>query len=95
MAKQIDFYYTNARFNRKTALLAGPFLTVAEAEHFIDILQPVFEAEVPEAAMATFGVMSCKAFAGYGIYNLALKANGVDVPIPEGNQHEAQQIPFA
>lgn len=76
-------YYTNARLNGKTALLAGPFLTSQQAEACIDICGPLFIKEEPNAKAATFGVMSCKAFAGYGIYNKALRANGINAPVPD------------
>ncbi len=83
MSKEIVSYYTNARLGGKTALLAGPFLTSQEAEACIDICGPLFVQEEPKAVAATFGVMSCKGFAGYGIYNKALRANGINAPVPE------------
>lgn len=75
----MKLFYTNARLNHKTALLAGPFLTSAEAEHCIDICGPMFIKEEPIAQAATFGVMSCGAFAGYGRYNDILAAKGINV----------------
>ena len=52
-------YYWNARLNGQTALLAGPFLTAQEAEACADIVSPLFIAEHPKAAYASFGVMRC------------------------------------
>ncbi|CAB4131783.1 hypothetical protein UFOVP131_54 [uncultured Caudovirales phage] len=83
MTAPVKFYYTNARLGGKTALLAGPFMDIGLAEHCIDLTQPLFEAEEPRSQAATFGVMSVTAFAGYGIYNRALRANGIDAPVPE------------
>lgn len=81
--KPIEFFYTNARFNGQTALLAGPFYSIGEAEFCIDILQPIFEAEdkTGAAKMASYGVMRTKKHAGLGIYNKALKANGIEVEV--------------
>ena len=80
---QITFYYTNARLNGKTALLAGPFFTVEEAEFCIELCQPLFEAEAPLGEFASLGVMSVNAHAGLGHYNKALRANGVQVEVPD------------
>lgn len=80
---KLTFYYTNARLGGKTALLAGPFMTSQEAEACIDICGPLFTKEEPQAKAATFGVMSCTEFAGYGIYNKAFKANGINAPVPD------------
>jgi hypothetical protein len=80
---KLKFYYTNARFAGKTALLAGPFFTVAEAEHCIDLCQPLFEAEEPRCGpLASYGVMEVNAHAGLGLYNRALRANGINVEVP-------------
>jgi hypothetical protein len=63
-------YYWNARLNGKTALLSGPFLTVAEAEATANHVSPAFLIEKPEAAAASFGVMECNwPGAGEGRYN--------------------------
>lgn len=84
MNEPIKFYYVNARLEGKTALLAGPVMTVGEAENLIDICYEVFHLEEPMAPFASYGVMSVNAFAGYGIYNKALRANGfLNVPVPE------------
>lgn len=84
MGKPIEFFYTNARFNKQTALLAGPFFSIEEAEFCIDICKPLFEAEdkTGSALMASYGVMRCKKHAGLGIYNIALRANGIKVEVP-------------
>jgi hypothetical protein len=63
-------YYWNARLNGKTAVLAGPFLTVEEAEQTADIVSPAFLREQPGAYRASFGVMQCNApGCGEGRYN--------------------------
>lgn len=81
---EITWYYTNARLNGKTALLAGPFMSIEKAEHYIDVCGPLFVEQEPAAKGATFGVMSCKKFAGYGIYNQHIRAAGdLDCPVPE------------
>lgn len=82
MGKKKLFYYTNARLNGKTALLAGPFSTAQEAEVCIDLVGPIFTAEEPRALAATFGVMSVNKHAGLGLYNVALRANGINVEVP-------------
>lgn len=76
------FYYTNARLDGKTCLLAGPFDEIGYAEACIDVLGPIFIKEDPRAVAATFGVMTCKKFAGYGRYNRELRANGIPAPVP-------------
>ena len=69
-------YYWNARFNRKTCLLSGPFLSAAEAEATADYVSPILLAQCPEAAQATFGVMECNAPGpGEGRYNEFLPAH--------------------
>ena len=80
----IEFFYTNARFGGKTALLAGPFFDIETAEFCIDLCQPLFEAEDPTgfAKMASYGVMRVNAHAGLGVYNKALRANGIQVEVP-------------
>lgn len=84
MAEELTWYYTNARLNGKTALLAGPFLTQAHAERYIDVCGPMFVNDEPASVAATFGAMSAKAFAGYGIYNVILRAAGdLNCPVPE------------
>lgn len=84
MTEQITWYYTNARLNGKTALLAGPFMEADRAEHYIDVCGPLFVAMEPRATAATFGVMSVKAFAGYGLFNKELRAAGdLSVPVPD------------
>lgn len=83
MAKNIRVYYTNARLNGKVALLAGPFMANQEAEFCIDICGPLFLNEELAAEAATFGVMSCSGHAGFGIYNKALRANGINCPVPD------------
>lgn len=76
-------YYTNARFAGKTDLLAGPFYSAEEAEHYIDVCGPWFVRDCPDGVQASYGVMSCNAFAGYGRYNLDLIAGGMsNVPMP-------------
>lgn len=82
MTAKMKVYYTNARLNGKTALLAGPFPTSQEAEFCIDICGPLFIADEPAAVAASFGVMSCTGHAGFGIYNAVLKANGINVALP-------------
>ncbi len=77
MAEQKLMFYTNARMGRKTALLAGPFYDAEEAGKCIDLLGPAFIEADPAAEGATFGVMSCKAYAGKGIFNDALPALGI------------------
>lgn len=63
-------YYWNARYQGKTALLSGPFLTAPEAEATADVVSPLFLNECPEARNATFGVMECNAPGPYpGRYN--------------------------
>ncbi len=63
-------YYWNARFQGKTAILSGPFLTAPEAEQTGDYVSPVFLAQCPEAHAASFGVMECNApGVGDGRYN--------------------------
>ncbi len=69
-------FYTNARLNSKTALLAGPFQIQEHAARYIDVCGPMFVDDEPASLGATFGVMSCNAFAGYGIYNKILRALG-------------------
>lgn len=82
MTEQLTWYYTNARLNRKTALLAGPFMEQAQAERYIDVCGAMFIDDEPRAVAATFGVMSCKTFTGYGIYNPVLRAAGdLNVPV--------------
>jgi hypothetical protein len=54
-------YYWNARLWRKTAILAGPFLTAKEAELTADIVSPIFIMQHPEANKATFGVLQVNA----------------------------------
>ena len=67
---KVKVYYWNARLNHKTALLSGPFLTAKEAEETSNVVSPVFLMECPEARLATFGVMECRApGAGEGRYN--------------------------
>lgn len=84
MAEELIWYYTNARLGGKTALLAGPFMEVDRAEHYIDVCGPLFVAMEPRAVDATFGVMSAKKFAGYGLFNKELRAAGdLAVPVPE------------
>lgn len=63
-------YYWNARLGGKTILLAGPFLTVAEAEATADYVSPpLIEAE-PLAKNASFGVVEMNAPGdGPGFYN--------------------------
>lgn len=72
----IKFYYTNARMNGKTCLLAGPFFDIDRAEHYIDIVSPMFIAREPTAANASFGVLEVNRFAGYGMFNPELRAAG-------------------
>ncbi len=83
MAEQKLMFYTNARMGRKTALLAGPFYDAEEAGKCIDLLGPAFIEADPAAEGATFGVMSCKTHAGLGVYNIPLRANGINVEVPE------------
>lgn len=84
MAEEMTWYYTNARLGGKTALLAGPFMEQAQAERYIDVCGPMFVDDEPRSLGATFGVMSCKGFAGYGIYNVILRAAGdLNVPVPD------------
>jgi hypothetical protein len=77
MNAPIKFYYTNARMNKKTALLAGPFPDVETASKLIDLLGPAFIEADPDAKGATFGVMEVNAYAGKGIFNDALPAMGI------------------
>lgn len=82
---KIEWFYTNARLNGKTALLAGPFIDIGRAEHYIDVVSPMFIAQEPAAQAATFGVMRVQGFAGYGIYNEAIRAAGdLECPDPNG-----------
>lgn len=83
MADELTVYYTNARMNGKTCLLAGPFIDIGYAEACIDIVGPIFIQEDPTAVHATFGVMSCKGHAGFGRYNVQLRANGIPAPVPD------------
>lgn len=83
---KIKLYYANARLNGKTSLLAGPFLTSAEAEHCLDIVGPMATEADPKFMAATFGVMECSKHAGFGSYNMILKAGGINVEVPT-NSH--------
>lgn len=76
-------YYTNARWNGKTALLAGPFVTPQEAEFCIDLCQPLFEAEDPMGQFCSYGVLEVNKHIGLGGYNVALRANGIQVEVPQ------------
>lgn len=80
---KIKVFYTNARLNGKTCLLAGPFMSSAEAENMLDVVGPMFTRDEPKAEFASFGVMSVTGHAGFGIYNKVLKANGINVPVPD------------
>lgn len=81
---KVKLYYTNARMLGKTALLAGPFLDIARAEHYIDIVGPLFVEMEPGAVAATFGVVEVNAFAGYGVFNDVLRAAGdINVPVKQ------------
>ena len=73
----MKFYYTNARMNGKTALLAGPFPDAETAGKCIDLLGPAFIEADPAAENASFGVMECNAPCGPGIFNNALPAFGI------------------
>jgi hypothetical protein len=66
----------------KTLLLAGPFKTVQEAEFCIDLCGPLLIAEEPTSVHASFGVVEFNRPDGLGVYNRALRANGVNVPVP-------------
>lgn len=80
----VKYYYTNARLNKKTALLVGPFYSVAEAEACIDLVIPVFTKDEPLAINASFGVLEVSKHAGLGVYNAAFKANGfLQLEVPQ------------
>lgn len=83
MTKQ-TYYYTNARYEGKTALLAGPFDTAVEAEACIDPCYEFFHEDDPFAQFASYGVVSVNQWSGYGNYNKLLRAAGMlNVPVPE------------
>jgi hypothetical protein len=75
--EQPKLYYSNARLGGQTCVLAGPYLTVAEAEATLDIVGPAFLNERPEARMATFGVMQVNVpGCGEGRYNKLVEEKG-------------------
>jgi hypothetical protein len=72
-------YYTNARLNKKTLLLAGPFESVDDAGKFIDVCGPWLLDLEPTSVAATFGVLEVNRYpkSGPGIFNNNLSQQGV------------------
>lgn len=82
MRKQKKFYYTNARMAGKTCYLAGPFKDAEQAGRAIDVVGPFFVQLDPIHEAATYGVVEVNRHDGLGMYNVALRAAGVDVEVP-------------
>lgn len=81
---KLKFFYVNARFNNKTALLAGPFVNdMKSAEDCIDACVQLFEASGDAMApYASYGILQLNGDAGKGIFNKELRAGGkLNVPV--------------
>ena len=74
----MQFYYVNARYNKKTVLLAGPFFNdVKSAENLIDPAMRMLEATGDVIAPhASYGVIGLNKDCGNGLFNKELHKAG-------------------
>lgn len=75
------YYYVNARYAGKTAILVGPFFAYEDAGECVEIAKQLFlHSNDSLSDKASYGVLQVRKFQGHGVFNDALRQNGKLVP---------------